>query len=98
MIVMSLITCFLMKNEDLKYFCSLNDTFRPVKAVRFSLDGLKLVSGSDDTALRYWDMSTETCLSIFKGHEVCMYGRGERGGLKHTYVFLSFCRIMFVVS
>ena len=46
--------------------------FRPVKAVRFSLDGLKLVSGSDDTTVRYWDMSTETCISIFEGHEVCV--------------------------
>lgn len=43
---------------------------RPAKAVQFSLDGLKLVSGSDDTSVRHWDLSTGTCIQVLRGHEV----------------------------
>ena len=38
--------------------------------VNFTTDGLHVVSGSDDTVLRYWDVSTETSISELHGHEV----------------------------
>lgn len=43
---------------------------RPSKTVRFSSDGLKLFSGSDDTTVKYWDISTGTCIATLQGHEV----------------------------
>lgn len=44
--------------------------FRPSKSVCFSLDGLKVVSGSDDATVKVWDLSTEQALTTLRGHEV----------------------------
>ena len=44
---------------------------RAVKCVSFLPCGLRVVSGSDDTSLRVWDMATESCLARLPGHEVC---------------------------
>ena len=43
---------------------------RPVKTVCFSLDGLSVISGSDDTSIRNWDLATGSCVSVMRGHEV----------------------------
>ena len=43
---------------------------RPVKTVCFSLDGLRLFSGSNDTTVRFWDVATEACIGTLGGHEV----------------------------
>ena len=42
---------------------------RAAKAVCF-LDGYRLASGSDDTTLRCWELSTEACTGVLKEHEV----------------------------
>jgi len=43
---------------------------RSTKAVCFSCDGLRVFSGSDDTMLRCWDLSTQTCTLTLSGHQV----------------------------
>ena len=44
--------------------------FRAVKTVHFSLDGLGVLSGSDDTSVRNWDLATGTCVTTLRGHQV----------------------------
>ncbi|WPD24270.1 MAG: trypsin-like peptidase domain-containing protein [Candidatus Electrothrix scaldis] len=39
-----------------------------VTSVSFSLDGKKLVSGSDDKTVRVWDIETGQELTVFRGH------------------------------
>lgn len=41
----------------------------PVHRVRFSSDFQYLVSGGDDGTVRYWDIPTQNCISIFTGHK-----------------------------
>ena len=43
---------------------------RAVKTVHFSLDGLRVVSGSDDTSVRNWDLATGACITTLRGHQV----------------------------
>src|SRR5258707_540179 len=38
------------------------------RAVAFSRDGMRIVSGSDDNTMRVWDASTGAELNVFKGH------------------------------
>ncbi|CAM9242267.1 unnamed protein product [Pylaiella littoralis] len=40
----------------------------PTRAVRWSCDGLRLASASDDKTLRLWDLPTSTALQVRKGH------------------------------
>lgn len=41
----------------------------PVHTVRWSIDGLRLLSGSDDKTVRLWDVPTETVVGTRDGHE-----------------------------
>ena len=43
---------------------------RAVKTVHFSPDGLRVLSGSDDTSVRNWDLATGACITTLRGHEV----------------------------
>ena len=43
---------------------------RSVRCVQFTKDGIHIVSGSDDTSIRYWDMATETSTTELREHEV----------------------------
>ena len=56
--------------------------FRPSKSVCFSLDGLHVVSGSDDATVKLWDLSTEQAITTLRGHEVegQSYSVGGGGG------------------
>lgn len=67
-------SCFFVRD-----FCSYSSSYisyniicvcRPSKVVRFSSDGLKLFSGSDDTTVKCWDLATQDCLLTLRGHEV----------------------------
>ncbi|CAM9281559.1 unnamed protein product [Scytosiphon promiscuus] len=40
----------------------------PTRAVRWSCDGLRLASGSDDKTLRLWDLPTSTAVQVREGH------------------------------
>ena len=42
--------------------------FRAVHYTSFSLDGLKLMSCSDDTTIRCWDLATTTTVVTMRGH------------------------------
>jgi U3 small nucleolar RNA-associated protein 15 len=42
---------------------------KAVKTVHFSLDGLGVLSGSDDTSVRNWDLATGTCITTLRGHQ-----------------------------
>ncbi len=48
---------------------------RPVKTVKFSCDGKQVLSGSEDTCVKCWDLSTQSCLLTLRGHEVSPWGR-----------------------
>lgn len=50
--------------------------FRAVKSVSFSLDGLHVLSGSDDTSVRNWDLATGMCVVTLRGHQVHSRGVG----------------------
>lgn len=54
---------------------------RPSKAVCFSVDGLRVVSGSDDATVKLWDLSTEQPITTLRGHEVTFnqYPKNEGG-------------------
>lgn len=43
---------------------------RSVRCVQFTKDGIHIVSGSDDTSLRYWDIATETSTAELREHNV----------------------------
>ena len=45
-------------------------SYRPVKCVDFTVDGLGIVSGSDDTTVKVWDMATGTTTAELRGHKV----------------------------
>lgn len=44
--------------------------FRAVKCVDFTSDGLKIVSGSDDTSTKLWDIATGESITELRGHTV----------------------------
>ncbi len=52
---------------------------RPVKCLDFTSDGLGIVSGSDDTSARVWDLATGTSTEELRGHTVRWDGRGISG-------------------
>ena len=62
---------------------------RPSKAVCFSVDGLRVVSGSDDATVKLWDLSTEQPITTLRGHEVTFVlsnqGPATRGGGGESY-------------
>ena len=39
-----------------------------VRSVAFSMDGLRVVSGSNDRTIRIWDAATGDCTAVLKGH------------------------------
>ncbi|KAI9654611.1 MAG: hypothetical protein M1829_000897 [Trizodia sp. TS-e1964] len=39
-----------------------------ISSIAFSVDGTRLVSGSNDQNIKIWDTNTSTCLKTFKGH------------------------------
>ena len=45
-------------------------SYRPVKCVDFTVDGLGIVSGSDDTTVKVWDMATGITTAELRGHKV----------------------------
>ena len=46
-----------------------------MKTVNFCLDGLKILSGSEDTSIRHWDLATGSCITTLRGHKVCVGGK-----------------------
>ena len=44
--------------------------FSAVHVAKFLVDGLHAVSGSDDTSVRCWDISTGYNVAVFKEHQV----------------------------
>jgi WD40 repeat protein len=44
-----------------------------VSSVAFSLDGTRIVSGSDDDTLRLWDAVSDAHLNTLKGHTDCVF-------------------------
>ena len=57
---------------------------RPSKAVCFSVDGLRVVSGADDATVKLWDLSTEQPITTLRGHEV--------------HVIMNFCTVQSIPS
>ncbi len=53
------------KDDSIRIFLGHTDA---VNCVRFKADGLKVVSGSWDRTLRYWDVASSQCLQVLKGH------------------------------
>lgn len=52
-----------------------------VTSVAFSSDGTTFVSGSEDTTLRVWDMTTGQCLHVLRGHtDIVTSARFSRDG------------------
>ena len=45
---------------------------RAVHSTRFSLDGLRVVSASDDCSVRLWDLSEESEIFEVKEHKVLL--------------------------
>ena len=45
---------------------------RAVHSTRFSLDGLRVVSASDDCSVRLWDLSEESEIFEAKEHKVLL--------------------------
>jgi WD40 repeat protein len=43
-----------------------------VQSLAFSLDGISLVSGSQDTSLKLWDVQTGGVVKTFSGHTSCV--------------------------
>jgi WD40 repeat protein len=39
-----------------------------VRSVAFSVDGMRVVSGSNDRTVRMWDAATGNCTAVFEGH------------------------------
>ena len=39
-----------------------------VLSVAYSLDGTKIISGSDDKTIKIWDANTGECLKTLEGH------------------------------
>ena len=42
----------------------------PVRNLAISADGRRAVSGSEDNTVRVWDLETNTCAAVLKGHAV----------------------------
>lgn len=57
-----------VKGQNYQFLAGLNGHTGPVYGLAFSPDGKILASGSADSTVRLWDISTQKCLSILQGH------------------------------
>ncbi|KAL4229143.1 WD repeat [Mactra antiquata] len=46
----------------------------PIRVIRFSPDSKMLLSGCDDNNLCLWNLTTESLVTTFKGHEATVFG------------------------
>jgi WD40 repeat protein len=59
---------YLLDSKNGEVLCTLEGHNSHIHTVKFSVDGLHLVSTSDDKTVRVWDVSTGTCVGVLNGH------------------------------